>query len=152
MLQAILLQLCFRVNVGATIGGARGVMVIVVGNGHGDTRLMAFHITLIPLGNIWIQLFSLQLWVNRLGFSAMVRQLVKEKENSEFKPVKLHLKIDLVSYPARAEGLVNMVNMGATAMKGVLTILQISKAATSPTDGLISSFAYSLGGGRLTPQ
>ena len=28
-------------------------------------------------------------------------------ENSEFKPVKLRLKIDLVSYPARAEGLVN---------------------------------------------
>ena len=27
------------------------------------------------------------------------------KENSEFKPVKLRLKIDLVSYPARAEGL-----------------------------------------------
>ena len=37
-----------------------------------------------------------------------MRQLVKEKENSEFKPVKLRLKIDLVSYPARAEGLVNM--------------------------------------------
>ena len=33
---------------------------------------------------------------------------MKEKENSEFKPVKLRLKIDLVSYPARAEGLVNM--------------------------------------------
>ena len=31
-----------------------------------------------------------------------------EKENSEFKPVKLRLKIDLVSYPDRAEGLVNM--------------------------------------------
>ncbi len=29
------------------------------------------------------------------------------KENSEFKPIKLCLKIDLVSYPARAEGLVN---------------------------------------------
>ena len=28
------------------------------------------------------------------------------KENSEFKTVKLRLKIDLVSYPARAEGLV----------------------------------------------
>ena len=28
-----------------------------------------------------------------------------EKEYSEFKPVKLRLKIDLVSYPARAEGL-----------------------------------------------
>ena len=39
-----------------------------------------------------------------------MRQLVYEKENSEFKPVKLRLKNDLVSYPARAEGLVNMVN------------------------------------------
>ena len=35
-------------------------------------------------------------------------QLVYEKENSEFKPVKLRLKIDLVSYPARTEGLVNI--------------------------------------------
>ena len=35
-------------------------------------------------------------------------QLVYEKENSEFKPVKLRLKIDLVSYPARVEGSVNM--------------------------------------------
>ena len=33
----------------------------------------------------------------------LVRQLVWE-DNSEFKPVKLRLKIDLVSYPARAEG------------------------------------------------
>ena len=41
----------------------------------------------------------------RLGSSALVRQLAKEKENSEFKPVKLRLKIDLVSYPVRAEGL-----------------------------------------------
>ena len=49
-------------------GGARGVMVIVAGNGHGDTSsnpgLIAFHIALIPLGKVWIQLFSLQLWVN----------------------------------------------------------------------------------------
>ena len=36
-----------------------------------------------------------------------MRQLVYEKENSEFKPVKLRLKIDLVSYPDRAEELVN---------------------------------------------
>ena len=28
------------------------------------TRLVAFHIALIPLGKVWIQLFSLQLWVN----------------------------------------------------------------------------------------
>ena len=61
-------------------GGARGVMVIVAGIGHGDTSsnpgLIAFHIALTPLG--WIQLFS-------LGSSVLVRQLVSEKENSEFK-------------------------------------------------------------------
>ena len=49
-------------------GSARGVMVIVAGIGHGDTSsnpgLFAFHIALIPLGKVWIQLFSLQLWVN----------------------------------------------------------------------------------------
>ena len=28
------------------------------------TREIAFHIALIPLGKVWIQLFSLQLWVN----------------------------------------------------------------------------------------
>ena len=35
-------------------GGARGVMVIVAGNGHVKswTRLIAFHIALIPLGKV----------------------------------------------------------------------------------------------------
>ena len=28
------------------------------------TRQISFHIALIPLGKVWIQLFSLQLWVN----------------------------------------------------------------------------------------
>ena len=28
------------------------------------TRLIAFHIALIPLGKVWIQLFSLQLWAD----------------------------------------------------------------------------------------
>ena len=28
------------------------------------TRMIAFHIALLPLGKVWIQLFSLQLWVN----------------------------------------------------------------------------------------
>ena len=43
---------------------ARGVIVIVVGNEHGDTSsnsgrgLIDFHIALIPLGKVWIQLFS----------------------------------------------------------------------------------------------
>ena len=31
------------------------------------TKLIAFHIALIPLGKVWIQLFSLQLWVNRMA-------------------------------------------------------------------------------------
>ena len=49
--------------------GARSVMVIVIWNGHGATSSnpgedIAFHIALIPLGKLWIQLFSLQLWVN----------------------------------------------------------------------------------------
>ena len=48
-------------------GGASGVMVIVAGIGHSDTSsnpgLIAVHIALIPLGKVWIQLFSLQLWV-----------------------------------------------------------------------------------------
>ena len=41
-----------------TFGGARGVMVIVVGNGHDSssfkswTILIAFHIALIPLGKL----------------------------------------------------------------------------------------------------
>ena len=39
-------------------GGARGVMVIVAGSGHGDTSsnlgrdCIAFHIALIPLGKV----------------------------------------------------------------------------------------------------
>ena len=51
-------------------GSARGVMVIVVGNGYGDTSSkperdwLHFIIALIPLGKVWIQLFSLQLRVN----------------------------------------------------------------------------------------
>ena len=50
------------------LGSACSVMVIVAGIGHGDTSsnpgLIAFHIALVPLGKLWIQLFSPQLWVN----------------------------------------------------------------------------------------
>ena len=62
-------------------------MVIVLGNGHGDTS-----------SNPGRDCIS----------SALVRQLVLEKEISEFKPIKLRLNVDLVSYPDRAEELVNM--------------------------------------------
>ncbi len=41
---------------------------------------------------------------DRLGSSALGRQLVQEKENSEFKPVKLRLK-------KLTEGLVNMISV-----------------------------------------
>ena len=48
----------------ANWAGARGIKVIVIGNGHGDTssRLIVFHIVLIPLGKL--KLLSLLLWVN----------------------------------------------------------------------------------------
>ena len=51
-------------------GGALGLIVIVVGNGHCDSSSnlgrvsLNFHIALIHLGKVWIQLFSLKLWVN----------------------------------------------------------------------------------------
>ena len=56
-----------------------------------------------------------------------MRQLVKEKENCEFKPVKLRLKIDLVSYPARSEGLgkYDIVNTFPN-------VLELSKTQTAP--------------------
>ena len=44
-----------RVNVSYILRGARGIMVMVVGNGHefkSWTRLVAFDIALIPLGKI----------------------------------------------------------------------------------------------------
>ena len=47
----------------------------------------------------------------------MVRQLVWEMENSQFKPVKLRLKIDHMSYPARAEGL------GYGGARGVMVVV-----------------------------
>ena len=50
-----------------------------------------------------------------------MRQLVKEKENSEFKHVKLRLKIDLESYPARAEGLGKYDNKVSVAQRGTDT-------------------------------
>ena len=77
------------------------------------TRLIAFHIALMPLGKVWIQLFSLQLWINsRADWVLQFGEATGLGEGkSEFKPVKLRLKIDLVSYHARVEGLVNMITV-----------------------------------------
>ena len=72
------------------------------------TSLTAFHIAQITLGKVRMQSFSLQLWVNS-KVAWVIQPLWGNL--SEFKPVKLRLKIDLVSYPARAFGLVNMDNL-----------------------------------------
>ena len=44
-------------------------------------------------------------WQDTLGTLALIWQPVWEKKNTEFKHVKLCLKIDLVSYPSCAQGL-----------------------------------------------
>ena len=71
---------------------------------------MALHIALIPLG---IQLLSLQLWVNSWTDWVLLPWWgnYSRRRKTEFKPVKLYLKTDLVSYPARVEGLVNMISL-----------------------------------------
>ena len=72
------------------------------------TRLIAFHIALIPLGKVWIQLFSLQLWVN--SWADCVLQpwwgnLSRRRKTLNSNLLNSAKKIDQVSYPARAEGL-----------------------------------------------
>ena len=53
------------------IEGAHGVMVIVAGNGYGDTSSNPgrdwLHF-IYHLGKVWIQLFSLQLWINSRAY------------------------------------------------------------------------------------
>ena len=44
----------YRVPLSQKKEGAGGVMVIVIGIGHGDTRLIAYHIAPIHLGKVWI--------------------------------------------------------------------------------------------------
>ena len=61
--------------------------------------------------------------------------IVYEKENSEFKPVKLRLKIDLVSYPARAEGLVNRIRDKYTlTLRNKFDALQEISETPTPSD------------------
>ena len=69
------------------------------------TKLIAFHITLIPLEKVWIQLFALQWWVT--SRTDWVHQPCLGNLFRRRKPVKLHLNFGLVSHPAHAVGLVN---------------------------------------------
>ena len=74
------------------------------------TRLIAFHIALIPFGKVCIQLFSLQLWVivGQTVFFSLGKASSLGEEILWIQTCWTLLKIDLVSYPAGAEGLVNM--------------------------------------------
>ena len=78
----------------------RGIVVIIIRSGPGhqssspDWGSLHFYIELIHLGKVWIQLFSIQLWVNsRVGWFSNHRTVTKKKENSEFKPnLEIHAK------------------------------------------------------------
>ena len=61
------------------------------------------------MGKVWIQLFSHQLWVNsRIDCILWLCPGNRSrKRKTQFKPVKLCLRTDLVLHPVYPEGLVN---------------------------------------------
>ena len=67
---------------------------------------LVFHFMLMPLRKTWINLSSPTIGkeLGKLGSFALIRQPVWKKENPELKLVVLHLKIDLMSYPAGGRG------------------------------------------------
>ena len=64
---SVTLRLYTHTSIYIYIGGV--VIIIVVGNGQEKNelkfwmRLFAFTIVLIPMGKLWMRLFSLQLWI-----------------------------------------------------------------------------------------
>ena len=76
------------------------------------TRLIAFHITQIPLGKVWIQLFSLQLWVNsRTDSFFSLGEATSQGEGKLWKPVKLRFrKLTLCHILPERRGWVNMIS------------------------------------------
>ena len=88
------------------------------------TRLITFHIALISLGKVWIQLFSLQLWVNSWvdWFFSLGEATSLGEGKLCIQTCKLRLKIDFVSYSARAVGLVNMIKILSNFLISVLVL------------------------------
>ena len=84
----------------AFLWGARDVIVIVVGNGHGKLVYVSHSANTLGKG---ISSTILPL-VGKNGLFNLGMTTGLREEMSEFKPVKLLLKINPVSYPARAEG------------------------------------------------
>ena len=72
------------------------------------TRLIAVHIIVIPFGKVWIQLFSLQVWVNSMADWVLLPWWGNKSRRR--KTLNSNL-LNLVTHPGRAEGLVNMVSV-----------------------------------------
>ena len=72
-------------------------------------RLIAFHIVLILLGNVWIPSFSFQLYVNSKTDWVLLSWFSNQSRGrkTEFKPVQKSFKIYILSRPSRVEELVN---------------------------------------------
>ena len=71
-------------------------------------RFIAFYIALIPLEKDMNLLLSLSSYGEIVGQAGLFNQGMSTsggEKNSDFKSVKLSLKIDLVSHPASVEGL-----------------------------------------------
>ena len=84
---------CVCVWICVCLGGARGIIVIILGNGHDDLssnpkRGCISH-GLIVLGKAWSQSFSFQLWIRKTGLFNLDATIFLGEGNSEFKPVKL---------------------------------------------------------------
>ena len=96
-------------------GCPRGVMVKAMSCGIVVRKFVLqsryyVHFRANTLGKGMNPLFSLQLWVNSRTDQVLQPwggNQSRRRKTLNSKPVKLRLKIDIVSYPARAEGLVN---------------------------------------------
>ena len=75
-------------------------------------KLIAFHIALITLGKVRIQLFSFQLWVNcGADWVFSLGYVTSQGEGKLYsKLLSSAYKIDLGSHPAHVEGFVNINN------------------------------------------
>ena len=73
-----------------------------------------FPMALIILGNVWIKSFSLQLWVNNRVYLTLwtwYSNRFRRRKTLTSNLLNSTLKVDLVSYPARLEGLGKHTNM-----------------------------------------
>ena len=53
------------------------------------TKLIAFHIVVIPLGKVWIQLFSFQLWINSRADWTLEHRLGKQSKRRKTQNLNL---------------------------------------------------------------